>query len=44
MVLASGSELIDDIRNAPDDVLSKSELRDEVRSVKNGELIIMGIT
>ena len=38
MVLASGSELIDDIRRAPDDVLSRTEIRDEVRSMQNGEL------
>jgi hypothetical protein len=43
MVLASGSELIDDIRRAPDDVLSMREARDDVRSMKNGELILMGI-
>ncbi|KAI0272854.1 hypothetical protein BGY98DRAFT_153281 [Russula aff. rugulosa BPL654] len=29
MVLASGSELIDDIRRAPDDVLSRTKLRDD---------------
>ena len=43
MVLASGSELIDDIRRAPDDVLSRRELRDEVRSVQNGVFMLMGI-
>lgn len=36
-MLASGSELIDDIRKAPDDVLSRTVLRDEVRSMQNGE-------
>ena len=43
-MLASGSELIDDIRRAPDDVLSRTKIRDDVRSVQNGngELILMG--
>ena len=44
MVLASGSELIDDIRRAPDDVLSRSESIKEVRIMQNIELILMGIT
>ena len=44
MVLASGSEFIDDIKGVPDDILSKNVFRDKVRSVQNGELIIMGIT
>jgi hypothetical protein len=43
MVLAGGSELIDDIRRAPDDVLSGREAFHEVRSMQNGELILMGI-
>jgi hypothetical protein len=43
MVLAGGSELIDDIRRAPDDVLSGREARNEVRSMQNGELILMTI-
>ncbi len=42
-MLASGSELIDDIRRAPDDVLSARAVHDEVRSMQNGELILMGI-
>jgi len=42
-VLASESELIDDIRRAPDDVLSGSEARNEVRSVQNGEFILMRV-
>ena len=33
MVLATGSDLIDDIKRAPDDVLSKFERVDEVCSV-----------
>jgi hypothetical protein len=44
MVLAGGSELIDDIRRAPVDVLSRREAINEVCSVQNGELILMGIT
>ena len=43
MVLAGGSELIDDIRRAPDDVLSVRETRNIVRSAQSGELILMGI-
>ena len=43
MVLVCGSELIDDIRKAPDDVLSGREARSEVRSMQNGELILMRI-
>jgi hypothetical protein len=34
MVLAGGSELIDDIRRAPDDVLSVRETRNIVRSAQ----------
>lgn len=43
MVLAGGSELIDDVRRAPDDVLSVREERKKVRSAQNEELILMGI-
>ena len=41
-MLAGGSELIDDIRRAPADVLSRSEAIKEVRSVKNEEVVLMG--
>ena len=45
MVLATGSQLIDDIRRAPDDVLSPSEPGKEVScaSMKNDELILMWV-
>ena len=45
MVLATGSQLIDDVRRAPDDVLSSSEPGKEVScaSIKNDELILMWI-
>ena len=39
-MLASGSELIDDIRRAPVDVLSMREATKEVRSVQNGEAML----
>jgi hypothetical protein len=35
MVLVSGSELIDDVRRAPDDVLSGTEPLNEVHSPSN---------
>jgi hypothetical protein len=38
-VLVGGSELIDDIRRAPDDVLSMMKA-DEVRSAQNGALMV----
>ena len=44
MVLASRSELINDIRRAPDDVPSRSESIKEVHITQNVELILMGIT
>ena len=37
MVLAGGSELIDDIRRAPDDVLSVRQARNIVRSAHKTE-------
>jgi hypothetical protein len=47
MVLATGSQLIDDIRRAPSDVLSFSEPMKEVRwclcRLQNGELILISI-
>ena len=43
-MLASGPDLIDDIRRAPDDVLSGNELTDEVRwCAKLMPFILMGI-
>jgi hypothetical protein len=43
MVLATGPDLIDDIKRAPDDVLSRFERFDEVCSVgvKNGAPILI---
>ncbi len=43
MVLISGSELIDDVRNASDDVLSGKESIEEVRWRGNGELILIRV-
>ena len=42
MVLVAGSELIDDVRKAPDDVLSH-KAASEVRPRTNGELILTWI-
>ena len=39
-MLVGGSELIDNIRRAPDDVLSMMKARDEVRSAQNGALMV----
>jgi hypothetical protein len=43
MVLATGSELIDDIRRAPDDVLSLLNQQTKYVSMQNGELILIRI-
>ena len=43
MVFFSGSELIDDVRKASDDVLSGKKSIEEVRWCVNGELIIIWI-
>jgi hypothetical protein len=40
MVLVTGSELIDDVRKAPDDVLSNAPAS-EVRQRANGEFILI---
>jgi hypothetical protein len=42
-VLPAGSELIEDVRKAPEDVLSMREPMVEVRLRANGELILIGI-
>jgi hypothetical protein len=42
MVLVTGSELIDDVRKAPDDVLSNAPAS-EVRQRANGEFILIWI-
>lgn len=43
MVLAAGSELSDDVRRAPDDVLSVTQARRKVRIAQNVELMLMEI-
>jgi hypothetical protein len=43
MVLVAGSELIDDVRRAPDDVLSMLEPVVEVRLRAKGELTLIRI-
>jgi len=44
MVLACGSELIDDIRKAPNNVLTRRDALNGVRSVQKGELILTRVT